>query len=204
MLNMLKKIYYKLAENFFRLQVKSLGVGSKLRFQGRVLGGDYVHMAPGVEIEKGWTIAVYPEYGGRDNPVKLASDKGVWLGERGSYNRNLTIYCADSVKIGRDVMFGSYVLVTDNEHGTDPASEVPYRFQPLKTSPVEIGDECWIAEGVRILAGTRIGEKSIVAANAVVKGEFPLYAMIAGMPARVVRVWDFGTNKWVRPKGGQR
>lgn len=197
---MLKEIYYKLAALFFRPQVKHLGQGCKLRMNGRVLGGQYVHLADGVGLEKGFVLAVYPSFGGKDNPVKDGGVKGIWLGENGSYNRNLTIYCADTVRIGRDVLFGSNVLVSDNEHGTDPEGERPYRDQRLRATPVEIGDGCWVAEDVKILRGTTIGEKCIVAAGAVVKGKFPPRCVIAGVPAKVIRTWDPETKQWVRPK----
>lgn len=196
---MVKKIYYFLASVFYKYRVASLGKGCKLRFGGRILGGNYVHLANGVEIEKGFTLAVYPSFGGKDNPVKNGQGKGIQLEENGSYNRNLTIYCANSVRIGKDVMFGSNVLISDNEHGTDPSTETPYRFQPLTTKPVSIGDGCWIAEDAKVLCGSQIGERSIVAAGAVVKGIFPDRCILAGIPARIVRTWSEEEHQWVKP-----
>lgn len=196
---MLKEIYYKISHIFFKPQIRSIGKDTKLRMKGRVIGGKYVDFSDGVEIEKGWTIAVYPEFGGKTNPVYNSSKGGVHLGENGSYNRNLTIYCADSVVIGKNVLFGSNILITDNEHGTTADSSIPYRHQPLITAPVTIGDECWIAENVTILKGTQIGKRCIVAANAVVKGTYPDYCILAGVPAKIVRVWSFQEKKWVKP-----
>lgn len=198
---MLREIYFKISSMFFRPQVKELGKGCKLRLNGRIIGGKHVHFADGVVLEKGFLIAAYPQFGGRDNPLKSGeAGKGVWFGANGSYNRNLTVYCADSVKIGKDVLFGSNVLISDNEHGTDPEMEgVPYRDQPLKTKPVEVGDGCWICEDAKILGGAHIGEQCVVAAGAVVKGTYPARSMIAGMPAKVIRVWDPGQKKWVKP-----
>lgn len=196
---MIKKIYYAIANLLYRYQVASLGKKCRLRMNGRVIGGAYVHLADNVEIEKNWIIAVYPEFGGSDNPVKInSSTKGVWIEEGASFNRNLTIYCADSVRIGKNVLFGSGVLVSDNDHGMDAGLEIPFRFQKLETSSVEIGDNCWIAEDAKILRGTKIGRNSIVAAGAIVKGEYPEYSLIAGIPAKVIKTWNFESKKWER------
>lgn len=51
-----------------------------------------------------------------------------------------------------------------------------------------IGHDVWIGHGALILPGARIGNGVIVGAGAVVRGEVPDYAVIAGNPARVVRM----------------
>lgn len=56
------------------------------------------------------------------------------------------------------------------------------------SSPIEIGDGCWIGVGATILGGTKIGKTSIVAAGAVVRGDFPSGVVIGGVPARVIEV----------------
>ena len=196
---MLRKLYYRIAALFFRFQVKSLGKESRLRLKGRIIGGQYVRLGDGVEMEKDFIIAVYPEFGGQKNPVSTSPDGGVWIGSGGSYNRKLTVYCAERVEIGKDVLFGSDILISDNEHGTNPESPVPYRDQPLKTAPVLIGDRCWVCEGAKILSGTRIGKESIIAAGAVVKGVFPERCILAGVPARIIRVWNDEKKAWDKP-----
>lgn len=197
---MLKELYYKITSILIKPKVASMGKDCKIRMKGRILSGKYVHLADAVEIENNYTIAVYPSFGGKDNPVLNDPDKGVWLGERGSYNRNLTIYCADRVFIGKDVLFGSNILVTDNEHGTNPEGNVSYRHQPLNAREVSIGNGCWIGEGAIILSGTSIGEKSIVAAGAVVKGDFPGMSIIAGVPAKIIRIWSSEKKQWIKPE----
>jgi acetyltransferase-like isoleucine patch superfamily enzyme len=53
--------------------------------------------------------------------------------------------------------------------------------------PITIGDGCWICAGATLLGGTVIGHNSIVAAGAVVRGEFAPYSVIGGVPAIVTR-----------------
>jgi acetyltransferase-like isoleucine patch superfamily enzyme len=63
--------------------------------------------------------------------------------------------------------------------------------------PITIGDGSWICAGATILGGTNIGERSIVAAGAVVKGVFPAGVLIGGVPARVLQ-----SNLMINRKGG--
>jgi len=50
--------------------------------------------------------------------------------------------------------------------------------------------------GVAIQAGTVLGKQCIVGANSVVRGVFPDYSVIAGVPARIIKRFNFDKNKW--------
>lgn len=50
-----------------------------------------------------------------------------------------------------------------------------------------IGNDVWIGEGVKILGGTTIGDGAIVAAGAIVTKDVPPYAIVGGVPAKVIR-----------------
>lgn len=51
-----------------------------------------------------------------------------------------------------------------------------------------IGNDVWIGQGARILPGARLGDGVIVGAGAVVGGDVPAYSIVAGNPAKVVRM----------------
>ena len=52
------------------------------------------------------------------------------------------------------------------------------------TAPITIGNDVFIGLNTAILAGTKIGNRSIVGACSLVKGEFPDNSVIAGVPAK--------------------
>lgn len=50
-----------------------------------------------------------------------------------------------------------------------------------------IGNDVWIGQDVRIIEGIRIGDGAVVAAGAVVVKDVPPYAIVGGVPARVIK-----------------
>jgi phosphonate metabolism protein (transferase hexapeptide repeat family) len=53
---------------------------------------------------------------------------------------------------------------------------------------VHIGHDTWIGHGVVIMPGVRIGNGAVVGSNSVVTRDVPAYAVVAGAPARVLRM----------------
>lgn len=63
----------------------------------------------------------------------------------------------------------------------------PHLSQLPRKGDTIIGNDVWFGRNCTILPGTRIGDGCIVAAHAVVSGEFPPYSLIGGNPARLIR-----------------
>ena len=59
----------------------------------------------------------------------------------------------------------------------------------IRDNPLTIGNDVWIGDRVTILSGCRqIGNGAVIAAGAVVTRDVPPYAVVAGVPARVLRL----------------
>lgn len=110
---------------------------------------------------------------------------GVRIGRRSAVGVDCFIHGGGGVTIGRDVLLGPGVRIFSENHDF-ALRGVPIIEQGETPAPVEIGDDVWIGAGATVLAGARIGTGSIVAAGAVVRGEVEPYAIVAGVPARVV------------------
>lgn len=100
-------------------------------------------------------------------------------------NRFTAVSEGDGIEMGDNILVGSSVTVLDSDfHEIDPEKRVG---GTPKTGKVFVGDNVWIGDCVMILKGSSIGKNSIVAAGAVVSGEFPPNVIIGGIPAKVIR-----------------
>ena len=113
---------------------------------------------------------------------------------------------ASAKKVGKNVCVMDHVYlhhwknleVGDNvsiAHGTSIVSfnhtwadeNVPIKYNPSEPLPVVIGNDVWVGCGVRILGGVTIGDRSVIAAGAVVTRDCEPNAVYAGVPARLVK-----------------
>ena len=99
----------------------------------------------------------------------------------GPYN---IINAFDDCTIRRNSMLGPYVNINCADHGL--ALGEPMRFQAGSYAPVIIEEDCWIGSHAVILKGVTIGEGAVVAAGAVVTRDVPPYAVVGGIPAKVI------------------
>jgi len=91
------------------------------------------------------------------------------------------------LQIGEDCMFAELINihVGDNHAIFDVNTLTPTNYR--KAPAITIGNHVWLASGARVLADSVIGSGSVVASQAVLKGEIPQCSLAAGMPAKVVR-----------------
>lgn len=128
--------------------------------------------------------------GGRRNPLLVIGDR-VRLGHR------VVISAMNRVEIGADSNIASGCYISDNNYAVDPEGP-PYRDQPMTGSATKIGKSVWIGHNVSVLAGATIGDRAVIGAGSVVRGEIPPLSVAVGVPARVVKRYDFGKKAWVR------
>jgi maltose O-acetyltransferase len=93
------------------------------------------------------------------------------------------------VRVGSRVQLGHHVMLLTINHEMGPASA---RCGPQVAAAIDIGDGAWIASRVTVLPGVSIGEGSVVAAGAVVSRDVEPNTLVAGVPARLVRVLEDG------------
>lgn len=90
------------------------------------------------------------------------------------------------IRMGDAVRIGAFASIIGFNHGFAD-TEVEIFRQPLTSTGIVIGDDVWIGSHVTILDGITVGEKSILAAGAVVTKDVPAGAIVGGNPARVIR-----------------
>ena len=102
---------------------------------------------------------------------------------------NNDAYFSGNIEIGHFVQFAANVAIVGGDHRYDIVG-VPMRFSgrtDKKKLLTVIEDDVWIGHCVTIMAGARIGRGAIVAAGSVVTKDVPRYAIVAGVPTKVLR-----------------
>jgi acetyltransferase-like isoleucine patch superfamily enzyme len=100
-----------------------------------------------------------------------------------------------SIVLGDEIQTGPYVYITDQNHGYEDL-DTPVGWQAPKEAAVSIGSGSWLGANVVILPGTTLGRNTVVAAGAVVRGEFADHVVLGGVPAKVLKHHD-ASRGWV-------
>ena len=112
------------------------------------------------------------------------------------------IAALNEVRIGDNVLIASKVFITDLEHGSyvgnesDSLPDSIVKERPLSSKSVIIKDNVWLGEHVSVLSGVTIGENSIIGANSVVTKSIPANSIAVGIPAKVIKQFNFETKRW--------
>lgn len=133
----------------------------------------------------------------KDDEFKLV------IGDQVQLNDYVHIGAINSIVIGNDVLIASRVFITDHQHGNyegdQPHSspDVAPEQRVLSSKSVYIADRVWIGENATILPGVTIGEGAVIGAGAVVSKDIPSNSIAVGVPAKVIKRYDFDKKLWV-------
>jgi acetyltransferase-like isoleucine patch superfamily enzyme len=140
---------------------------------------------------------------------KLMSLRGAMIGDRVKLLQGIWIDRFDGLRIGDDVSIAKGVLILaiggveiGDRSMVGPGSKLisaghvipkgrkPMRFSGVFLKKITIEKDVWIGAQVIILPGVKVGEGAIIAAGAVVTKDVPPFAIVGGVPARVIRMRD--------------
>ena len=170
----------------------------KMRFGRRLQIDGPCFICPGVKLEigRGATLRI-GRWAWIGHGCKIRVHEGeVSIGAKTVIGQECTVSAFQRVTIGRECILADRVMLIDFDHG---AAEVerPIRLQGIYKRDVEVGHNVWIGYGACILRGVRIGDNSIVGTSAVVTRSFAENTVLAGVPARVLRMREAPrTMRW--------
>jgi len=111
----------------------------------------------------------------------------ITLGDRVQFGPCCDIQC--DLEVGDSVLFAPRVaIIGRNDHNVDLPGVKIWDSPRGESLKVKIGSDCWIGYGAIILSGVMIGDGGVVAAGAVVTQDVPPNAIVAGVPAKVIRL----------------
>ena len=119
--------------------------------------------------------------------VNISYPYEVYIGENVFINRGVIITARERITIGNNVIIGPYAIINSGSHiYSDPHKLI--RDQCHRRAPISIGDDVWIGGNVTILPGVNIGPGAVVAAGSVVTKSVDDYSVVAGVPARLLKM----------------
>lgn len=120
--------------------------------------------------------------------TKIRCHEGVVeIGAKTVLGQECTISAYQRVRIGEQCVIADRAMFIDFDHGVVEV-ERPIRVQGIYKRDVVVGSNVWIGYGACILRGVRVGDNSIVGTNSVVTRDVPANAVVAGIPARIIRM----------------
>lgn len=179
--NLAYRVQVRLWTWFYKPFLGHLGHGSRLERVSLLTNPDCLFLGNQVGIAHGARIEAF-----RNHRTYLY-EPSITIGDGSSIQPYAHIAAAAEMVIGRHVLMGSRVFITDHDHQFADL-DIPVGDQPLAVAPVHIEDFVWLGENVVVLKGVTIGHHAIVGANSVVTRDLPPFAIAAGAPARVIRV----------------
>jgi phosphonate metabolism protein (transferase hexapeptide repeat family) len=124
--------------------------------------------------------------------------------ELGDYSYIVNDSDAIYSRIGKFCSIAAHVRINPGNHPTERVSQhhFTYRasayfddepdeasfFEWRRMNSVSIGHDVWIGHGAIVLAGRNVGNGAVVGAGSVVTQDVPAYTMVAGVPAKLVRL----------------
>lgn len=181
-----RSVFYNIYTLFYSAWIRNTfaasGTGVIYYPSVTVRGGKYVRIGNMTAIGRHGVITAWNLVDGITPDLRIGNSCDI-----GEY---VHLSCANAITIGDGVLFGRWVTVIDNSHGSlcDEQKDMSPIVRPVETKgPVVIEDNVWIGDKVTILPGTHIGRGSIIAANSVVSKDIPPYCVAGGIPAKVIK-----------------
>lgn len=131
-----------------------------------------------VELEDYVYLGRYSIVSSKYGKIKLGAACNI-----GAYSRIAT---QGYIEIGKSTLIASYVYIGGGNHGMEADQAIMEQEMELKGG-VTIGNNCWIGTKSTVVDGVKIGNNVIVGAHSLVREDIPDNAVVAGIPAKIIR-----------------
>lgn len=128
------------------------------------------------------SVVVFP-------PIYSEFGKNLALGKNVFINIGCRLQDTGGISIGDGTLIGHGSTLTTLNHDVDPD-----RRADMVPAPIVVGRKVWLGAAVTVVPGVTIGDGAIVGAGAVVTKDVPANAIVAGVPAKLIRMTGFSAR----------
>lgn len=183
--------YEKSESKDYARRLKSVGENTLIGYPALLAYPQNITVGSNTEIKSYSRLQTFLEEG-EQSYIKIGNDS--FFGFR------LSIQATAPVEIGNNNVFGSDVSIVSHNHGMEIVDGKPFMDQPLTSAPIKIGNNVWAGDKVTILPGVTIGNNVILAAGSIVNKSVPDNAMVAGIPAKIIKMYNKEKKEWEKVK----
>jgi len=184
----LRYFYHKLFSGFYHL-------GGRVLFEDnvKVTNPNFIYLGNGVSLNNNCEIGVIKDnldhFNNTQTPI-LEIEDGVGI------SKGAVIVALKCIQIKKNTMIGPYCFIADYDHSYQDVNK-PIVHQPLMNiNPVVIEEGVWIGAHVSICSGVTIGKNSVIGAGSVVTKNIPSYSVAVGVPAKIIKKYNFKIKCW--------
>ena len=116
--------------------------------------------------------------------ANFATGGGISIGKGSGLGVNCLVH--GPLEIGEKVMMGPDVVILTHTHNID-RTDIPMGDQGSRVAKVTIGNDVWIGMRSIIMPGVKIGNGAVIGAGAIVTKDVPDYAIVGGVPAKIIK-----------------
>ena len=162
---------------------RNIYIGKKTK----IVGGRNIEICDNVQIRPDCFISC-------NDGAKLKICENTDIGTRSR------IISGKNIIIEKDVLTGPNVFISDQDHRYDMIG-IPISKQGVVIKDgngILIKEGSWIGTNSVIIGNITIGKGSVVAANSVVTKDVPDYAVVGGVPAKIIKKYDEKSKEWIK------
>ncbi len=137
-------------------------------------------------------LGAYSYLGGRETLIRHVATVGRFCSiasniVAGQVEHPVDLLSTSGVLTASSESWGLEPFLSRNQAMVAKAAQAASQSLAHRTDKIRIGNDVWIGEGVFIRRGVTIGDGAVVASRAVVTADVPPYAIVGGVPAKVIR-----------------
>lgn len=183
----LKLSYLKIINNIKFLFNKNISKNIFFGSNVQIFGLDNVVIKENCTIGENTLLTV----NNRSNKdIQLTIGANVYIG------RDNFISVGKSVYISDYCIFGNKCSIICSDHIFDSPLNVYALSGNSFEKSINVGVNCWFGHQVTVIGNVKVGHGSIIGANTLITKDIPPFSMVVGNPAKVIKTFNFETNKW--------